>query len=211
VQWYGRLPASEKMMGALSWPGSIVPVSKSLPVAVWAIESALCQTTVCPTFTVDEAGENDMPSAMPLIVIVTCVAGVGVGAGVGWGVGTGVGIGAGVGVGAGPVVPPGELIGGSEGAGSGLGVGGSMGVGVGDGAGVGFGAGVGVEAATGGVLATGEDVLLPQPETGSVHDARTTSDTRPPSGRTFRSGRDDGSERRPTAIVSSPTPDSSSG
>lgn len=208
MQWYGRLPASENVMGALSWPGSIGPVSKSVPVAVWAIESALCQTNFCPTFTVAEGGENDMPSAMPLIVIVTGVAGVGVGAGVGAGVGRGVGVGAGVG--AGPGVPPGEPMGGSGGVGSGRGAGGGAGVDVGEGAGVGFGAGVGVEAATGGVLVTGDDELPPQPETGSIDDARTTNETRPPSGRALPKGRDEAGARRPRPIVSIPSPGSSS-
>jgi len=149
-----------------------------------------------------------MPSATPLIVIVTCVTGVGVGAGVGAGVGTSVGVGAGVG--AGPGVPPGEPMGGSGGVGSGRGAGGSVGVDVGEGAGVGFGAGVGVETATGGVLVTGDDELPPQPETGSV-DARTTNETRPPSGRPLRKGRDEAGARRPRPIVSTPCPGSSSG
>jgi hypothetical protein len=214
VQWYGRLPAEEKMIGALSWPGPIGPVSKSLPVAVWAITSALCQMTLCPTFTEAGSGENDMSPEMPLIVTVSCAGGVGVGPGVGVGVGPGVGVGAGVGpgvgVGAGPVVPPpGDPIGGGAEVGSGRGAGGVVGVAVGDGDGVGFGAGVGEDVATGGVLATGDE-SCPHPESTSAEDARMSA-TSAPMGRLFPRGRREAGARRPRPTVSTPCPGSSTG
>jgi len=209
VHWYGKLPVAENVIGALVPPGSITPVSKPLPVAVWAIESALCQTTPCPTLTVAGLGENDWEPAMPTIVIVTSVPGVGVGAGVGLGVG--VGVGAGVGFGVGPGVPPGVPIGGSGGVGNAPGAGGSAGVGVGEGSGEGFGAGVGGEEAVGGVLATGEDELPPQPDSGRVDPARTTRQTRPPSGRRAPRARAEESARGRVAMVSSPSPAGSPG
>ena len=200
MHWYGRLPVAENVIGALVPPGAIPPVSKPLPVAVWVIESALRQTTLCPTLTVAELGENDCEPAMPRIVIVTSITGVGVGAGVG--VGLGVGVGAGVGVGVGAGAGPGVPIGGGAGVGNGLGAGGSTGVGVGEGSGV----GVGVEEAVGGVLATGEDELPPHPETGRVDPASTTRATEPPSDRRAPRGQGEGRARGRVAIVSSPSP-----
>lgn len=182
------------MIGALVLPGATGPVSKPLPVAVWVIESALCQATFWPTFTAAELGENDMPPAMPLIVIVTSDPGVGLGVGEGVGVGVGDGVGVGVGVGVG--------FGFGVGAGSGVGVGETSGAGVG--VAEGLGAGLGVEEAVGEVLATGEVVLPPQPESGRIDPARSSRETRPPSERRAPGGR--GRARGPVAIVSSPSP-----
>jgi len=204
--WYETLPGAVNVTGRLVCPGSIGPVSKPAPVAVWVIESAFVQTTVCPTVTVAGLGENDCEPAMPTIVIVTCVTGVGVGAGVGCGVGVGVGlgvgVGAGVGVGPGPGDPPGVPIGGTGGVGAAPGDGGSPGVGVGEG----FGAGVGLGVTVGGVLATGEEDVLSHPESGSIDPARAARETKPPSERTTPRVRAEGSERPRAATVSSPSP-----
>jgi len=201
--WYETLPGAVNVTGRLVCPGSMGPVSNPAPVAVWVMESAFLQTTVCPTVTVAGLGANDWEPAMPTIVIVTCVTGVGVGAGVGWGVGVGlgVGVGAGVGVGPGPGDPPGVPIGGTGGVGAAPGDGGSPGVGVGEG----FGAGVGLGVTVGGVLATGEDVLS-HPESGSIDPARAARETKPPSERTAPRVRAEGYARPRAPIVSSPSP-----
>jgi hypothetical protein len=65
------LPAVANVIGALVAPAGIRPVSKPLPVAVWAMLSALRQATVWPTFTLPGFGENDVSALMLLIVIVT--------------------------------------------------------------------------------------------------------------------------------------------
>jgi hypothetical protein len=54
-------------------PAAMLPVSKPPLswVAVCVIESLFFQATVCPTFAVAEAGENDMAPLLPTIVITT--------------------------------------------------------------------------------------------------------------------------------------------
>jgi hypothetical protein len=70
-QWYDNVPAVEIALGALVAPGAMDPVSKPVPVAVWAKLSALRHDTVCPTFTDCGFGEYDCAAAIPLIVMVT--------------------------------------------------------------------------------------------------------------------------------------------
>jgi hypothetical protein len=80
------------------------PVSKPPPfwVAVWTIESELCQRTSWPTRTLALAGAKDMPPASPTISITTALGlGVGVGTGVWTGAGLGVGLSEGEGDGSG--------------------------------------------------------------------------------------------------------------
>src|SRR4029453_11054753 len=87
--------------GALVAPGAIGPVLKPPPscVAVWTTLSALRQRALCPPATLAGLGEKELAPDIPLIVIVTTVAGEAMGVGMGVGVGKGVGVGNGVGVG----------------------------------------------------------------------------------------------------------------
>ncbi len=84
------MPAVPNVIGALVAPEEITPVSKPLPVAVWAVLSPLRHATVCPAATLTGLGVYELPPFMPVIVIVTSAAppapvygGVGVGVGLG--------------------------------------------------------------------------------------------------------------------------------
>jgi hypothetical protein len=59
-------------IGALKAPGAMFPVSSSPSSSTTrcVVVSRLCQTTVCPTGTVDGFGENDCAPLMPRILIV---------------------------------------------------------------------------------------------------------------------------------------------
>src|SRR5205823_11407446 len=57
VHTYENVPACVKACDPL-WPFLSVPVSKPLPVAVWADGPAFVQVTVSPTCTVTELGPN---------------------------------------------------------------------------------------------------------------------------------------------------------